>query len=61
MKSRSLNSVVFEDMPKIDTSKVKIRVRYTLPLFFDKGEIANQAVENVRSICGSDTQTANQE
>ncbi|XP_012058558.1 PREDICTED: histone-lysine N-methyltransferase SETMAR-like [Atta cephalotes] len=37
----------------MDTSKEKIR--YILQFFFDKGENASQATENVNSVYGSDT------
>lgn len=41
----------------MDTSKEKIR--YILQFFFDKGENASQAAENVNSVYGPDTVTAN--
>ena len=41
----------------MDTSKEKIR--YILQFLFDKGENASQAAENVNSVYGPDTVTAN--
>ena len=41
----------------MDTSKEKIR--YILQFFFDKGANASQAAENVNSVYGPDTVTAN--
>jgi len=41
----------------MDTSKEKIR--HILQFFFDKGENASQAAENVNSVYGPDTVTAN--
>ena len=41
----------------MDISKEKIR--YILQFLFDKGENASQAAENVNSVYGSDTVTAN--
>lgn len=41
----------------MDTSKEKIRD--ILQFFFDKGENASQAAENVNSVYGPDTVTAN--
>jgi len=41
----------------MDTSKEKIR--HILQFFFDKGENASQAAENVNSIYSPDTITAN--
>ncbi|EFN76640.1 Histone-lysine N-methyltransferase SETMAR, partial [Harpegnathos saltator] len=48
---------LFERASKMDTSKEKIR--YILQFFFDKGENASQAAENVNSVYGPDTVTAN--
>jgi len=41
----------------MDTSKEKIR--HILQFFFDKGENASQAAENMNSVYGPDTVTAN--
>jgi len=41
----------------MDTSKEKIR--HILQFFFDKGENTSQAAENVNSVYGPDTVTAN--
>ena len=41
----------------MDTSKEKIC--HILQFFFDKGENASQAAENVNSVYGPDTVTAN--
>jgi len=41
----------------MDTSKKKIH--YILQFFFDKGENASQAAENMNSVYGPDTVTAN--
>lgn len=37
----------------------KEKIRYILQFFFDKGENASQAAENVNSVYGPDTVTAN--
>ena len=52
-----LESVLFERVSKMDTNKEKIR--HILQFFFDKGENASQAAENVNSVYGPDTVTVN--
>ena len=52
-----LDSVLSERASTMDTSKEKIR--HILQFFFDKGENARQAAENVNSVYGPDTVTAN--
>ena len=52
-----LDSVAFEPMSKMDTSKEKIR--YILQFLFDKSKNASQAAENVNSVYGPDNVTAN--
>ncbi|KAG5311381.1 SETMR methyltransferase, partial [Acromyrmex insinuator] len=48
-----LDSVLFERASKMDTSKEKIH--HILQFFFDKGENASQAVENVNNVYSPDT------
>ena len=49
--------VVLFIVPWLEGSKDKLR--YILQFFFDKGENASQAAENVNSVYGPDTVTAN--